>query len=612
MKWKNRVALAVIAMAALATAGSAQVMQHVPADAQAVAKVSNLKGLSDKIAGLAQRFGIAAFFPPLVDPLTSIESDLHITQGINPTGDAAIVMVDEDKYGHDAKNYGVILLPVSDYKAFLGNFSRPTEAGDKPAPDNATAPAKAAPTPDAQGISAIAFPNAFDSAYVAQWGNYAAISKVKSLLATPGTGLTPSGLAAKEVNNKDFVVFINMPAVKAKAIASLQANRQKMIDDMNKAMARNHGNQAMGPMLTVFVGAMIDNGQRLLEDAQAATYGISIDNTGIRTTILGEFIPDSPIGKQVNELKNSSDSLLANLPQDKYMMYGGVAWDSQQAATIFDKVATPIRQQAAQQGDSGQLITKALDAYRKAIVSTQAQTGGWIAPSGMMGQGGIFKLITIMTGDAAAMIEAQHAMLDMQGEFLKTSNDPNLKMTTTYTANAKQLDGVSFNEFKVQLDTANDNSMQARQMAQGMRMMYGPEGLMGYTATVDSKHLLTGMGAGDDALTHAVDAIKAGQDPMGTSASLKDVNANLPTQRLGVFYIPLDQIAKTGASYARQFGAPINLQLPPDMAPIGATVGTEQSAIRLDSYIPTQTVQSLIAAGMQAYMAAQGGGGGGL
>jgi hypothetical protein len=614
MKCFNRISSVALTVLALAAGSvSAQVMQHVPADSEVVAKVSNLKGLSDKIAALGQRFGIAPFFPPLADPLGSLEQDLKITKGIDANSDAAMVMLDPDKYGADVKQYGVILIPVTDYNTFLSNFSRPTDASDKPAPDNATAPTtQAAPTADAQGISTIAFPNAFDTAYVAKWGTYAAISKVKLAVATPGTGVTATDLAAKELKEKDFVVFINMPLVKAKALAALKDNRSKALDGFNQIMAKNPNNAAMRPMLQAIVASFMDDAQRLLEDSQAATYGISIEKTGIRTTILGEFIPTSPIGQGVAGIKNSDASMLAGMPADKYLMYGGVAWDPQAIGAIYDEIANPIRQELTTAGDSAQPMVKMLDLYRTAVTETEGQAMGWLAPSGTIAEGGLFKIVTVLTGDSAKMLDTQHSILDLQSDFAKTSNDPNMKMTTTYTANAKQLDGISFNEFKVQFDASAAGNMQARQMARMMRMMYGPDGMVGFTGVVDPKHLLTGIGAGDDVLTHSVDAIKANQDPLGSLDELKDVQANLPTQRLAAFYVPLDQIAMTGANYARQFGLPLNLQLAPHMAPIGATIATEQSAIRLDSFIPTQTVQSLIAAGMQAYMAAQGGGGGGL
>ncbi|HEY1683842.1 MAG TPA: hypothetical protein VGG19_03690 [Tepidisphaeraceae bacterium] len=613
MRKLNRLAILTLALMGLGiSTANAQVMQQAPSDGLVVAKINNLKSLSDKIAGLAQRFGIAPFVPQLADPLSSVEQDLKITQGINPNGDAAIVQLDPDKYGQQVSQFGVILLPVSDYKAFLGNFSRPTESSDKPAADNAAPTTQAAPAPDAQGIAAIAFPNAFDTAYVAQWGNYAAISKVKSVLATPGKGITASGLAAKELQDKDFIIFLNIPAVREKAITYLKNNRDSAVESWNQIMAHNPNNAAMRPMFTALIQSLIDDAQRIMEDGQAATYGISIGQTGIRTTILGEFDPNSPIGQQVAQVKNSDQSLLTGLPEAKYLFFGGVAWDPKTAGDVVQKVTADFRQHLSEQGDKAKPQLKMLDLYRQSVADMNSQAMGWLAPSGVMGQGGIFRIIAVQTGDAASMSVDQHSMLDLQTEISKATGDPNMQMSFDYTANAKQLDGVNFNQFKLNFNVGPNASLQSRQADRMIKMMYGPEGLIGLTGQVDSKHLLTGMGAGDDDLTHAIDAIKAGADPLGGLAELKDVTSNLPTQRIAAFYVPLDQIAMTVASYARQFGMQLNIQLAPHMAPVGVTIGTEQSAIRLDSFIPTQTVQSLIAAGMQAWMAAQGGGGGGL
>jgi hypothetical protein len=54
------------------------------------------------------------------------------------------------------------------------------------------------------------------------------------------------------------------------------------------------------------------------------------------------------------------------------------------------------------------------------------------------------------------------------------------------------------------------------------------------------------------------------------------------------------------------------VQLPPDLPPIGETISTDASTIKLDAYVPTPLVQSLVAAGMQAFMQMNGGGGGGM
>src|SRR5207249_3181030 len=72
-------------------------------------------------------------------------------------------------------------------------------------------------------------------------------------------------------------------------------------------------------------------------------------------------------------------------------------------------------------------------------------------------------------------------------------------------------------------------------------------------------------------------------------------------------YISVDNLVATGAAYAKQFGMPVNLPLPPNLPPVGMTASTQANTARFDTYIPSQLVQSMIAAGMQMFMALQGG-----
>jgi hypothetical protein len=54
----------------------------------------------------------------------------------------------------------------------------------------------------------------------------------------------------------------------------------------------------------------------------------------------------------------------------------------------------------------------------------------------------------------------------------------------------------------------------------------------------------------------------------------------------------------------------VNLQLPPDLPPIGAALATENgTALRGEVHVSSQMVQSIIAAGLQAWQQMQGGGG---
>jgi hypothetical protein len=179
----------------------------------------------------------------------------------------------------------------------------------------------------------------------------------------------------------------------------------------------------------------------------------------------------------------------------------------------------------------------------------------------------------------------------------------------TYTDNAKTVDGVQLNQFQTQFTppAGGQRTPQQMQMQQMMTWMYGPNGMNGYAGKVGNDKMIAAVGTSDAVLQQLITAAKANQDPLSQSQMVASVKAKLPQQRIAEGYLALDQLVGTIANYAKMFGAPVNLQLPAELPPIGGTIATEGSAIRADGYVPAQLVQSLIAAGMQAYMQMQGG-----
>jgi hypothetical protein len=141
--------------------------------------------------------------------------------------------------------------------------------------------------------------------------------------------------------------------------------------------------------------------------------------------------------------------------------------------------------------------------------------------------------------------------------------------------------------------------------------MYGAGGLTLYTGIVDPKTVLVVMDGSDDLISSALAAAKADTDVLTSTDPIKAVDAQLPKTRAAAFYVPLDVIISTAVSYARQFGFPMPVQIPPNLPPIGITIGTQGSAFHVDGDVPTPLVQSLIQAGMQVYLQMQAGRGGG-
>ena len=100
----------------------AQVMEQVPSDALMVLKVKNLGATSAKLGKFLQDLGVAGLQPGLDDPLKFLQDKANIQQGLNKDGDLAFVYRDSATSGAPDDKSVMMLIPVSDYKAFVGNF----------------------------------------------------------------------------------------------------------------------------------------------------------------------------------------------------------------------------------------------------------------------------------------------------------------------------------------------------------------------------------------------------------------------------------------------------------------------------------------------------------
>jgi hypothetical protein len=170
------VAAIVFAMFCLAPIARAQVLQQVPADALVVIKINKLKPVSDKVAALMTKLGAVQAKPELADPLGMLQKEAGLSQGLNANGDAAFVLVHGDMNG--AQPPAIMLVPVTDYKAFLGNFPDAKSEGE---------------------ISTIHLKNNPEDNFVAQWGGYAAISPMKDLLTKKPEGVTAAGFGRQGI-----------------------------------------------------------------------------------------------------------------------------------------------------------------------------------------------------------------------------------------------------------------------------------------------------------------------------------------------------------------------------------------------------------------------------
>ncbi len=140
------------------SSAQAQVMDQVPSDSLVVLKINRLADTDKKVADLLQQLGVADLVPTVKDPLQTLEDQLGIVAGVDPKRDAATALLNGDFSDHNGPPPFVLLLPVTDYKAFLGNMTLVRTEGD---------------------VSVVHFKDKEEDTFVENWGTYAALSDKK-------------------------------------------------------------------------------------------------------------------------------------------------------------------------------------------------------------------------------------------------------------------------------------------------------------------------------------------------------------------------------------------------------------------------------------------------
>jgi hypothetical protein len=460
-------------------------------------------------------------------------------------------------------------------------------------------------------ITTVKIPQSGDDGFVAQWGNFAALTPSKAVLEKkPSTILKVSGAASnRELNNRDVVVFANLPALRPRMQKGLAKLREEGMDAIGSMGAHDEKLVKFQPVVQAFVTQLLNAADAFARDSNAVTLGFNFGDEGISIAGMADFQQGTYIGNTLSALKNTDQPLLVGLPQAKYLIFGGQVNNVECSVKVVTDFATPILKELDAIGPEMKPAHDYFDALIAYMKANKSASFGVVAPSGALGQEALIQVVSVAEGDAKTMKEAQQKMVKSQQELMKALELPTEAYDVTITPNAKTVDGVNFDSISTKF-TSNPNDPKGRNQEHVMAIMYGPGGMNMLEGEVSGRYLLA-MGVPDDVLSATIATAKSGAVPLADLPTVKKVSANLPKARVGEMYVPLDQVLTTAASYAKAFGAPVNVNLQPDLPPIGGCVSADGPSIKIEWYVPTQLVQQLVSAGMQTYMQMQGGGGGG-
>ena len=535
MKLSSRRALAsFLVVLVFACTVRAQVLNHVPDDALLVIKTKDLTATSAKVGKWMKDLGLAQMKPGLDNPLALLQKELGIQNGLNANGEMAFVYRDPAKTSEKPEKSVMLLIPVSDFNAFVGNFKDPKVEGD---------------------VTEVTMPKGGDPGFIAKWGDFAVLSPSKAVAGLKASmPLKINGAATnKELGGKDVVFFANFAALRDSLMPHFQQGRDKVLEEMEGNLAANADAAKFRPLIKATVSQVFLAVESFLRDADAATISVNFVPEGLNVAVMADFVPNSYLGNMFASVKNTNEPLLAGLPTGKYLFFGGYKNQADVSEKCIDDFVAPIMKELDAMGPDMKPAHDYVDALKAYVRATKSSTFGVVAPSGALGQEAIFQLLSISKGDVPAMKAAQVKMVQAQEATMKAFGMPADAYSSKVTAAAKTVDGVAFDSITTTMNPDSKDPM-AMQQAQIMAMVYGPGGMNMLQGEVNNETLLIAMGVPDQTLQSAITAAKASDAPLGSNAAVKSVAAQLPTNRTSEFYVPIDQVVTTALTYARQFG----------------------------------------------------------
>ena len=516
-----------------------RVLEQVPSHAVGVFEVKDLQAVSTKVAKFAKTLGVDQFDPRFADPLASLLDEYELKQGVNKNGDMAIAFFAPPE-GENVEKEGdkqvVVLVPTSDFKAFLGNFQDVTDSGG--------------------GIWEVTVPKNKEKLFMAEHGAYAAAAKDKAFHAP--VGIKIEGTVEKEAQTKDALLFINMKAIRPKlekGLKEARAELDKQIKDPKSAKGNPMAMQ-MTPQLGKMLEGYLNAADQMVRDAKDTAFSFNLSDTGISTSAVADFEPDSELGRLIAQVKNTDKPLSTGLPAATYFAFGGAVLTPEVTTKIFSDFLEPLVKDAPAANAAD--LTKAFESMKEALAATKTMSLGYVAGGGKPGEG-LVSVVGVSHGDANKILDAQKPALPAANAFMGMSVQ---KMKVQIDmGEPKTVEGVKFQPYTMKFNF-DPNDAQAAQAQQMISMMYGRNGLNGLLGAVNDNTFLTVMGDGDKLLTDAIASAKADSDDLDNLPHVKKVAGELPKQRAAEFYVALDNIATSAIKMMKQQGFAIPFKLP--------------------------------------------------
>ncbi len=529
-----------------------------------VAKVNDLQAASAKVGDMMKQAGLVQLQPDLADPLGALQRNLNILQGVNTKGDLAVAWYTQEGPGAPLP---MAAIPVSDYRAFIGNFTDVKNDGKY---DRFTL---------------------FQPMFCVNRGGYAVVAANAELLDRKADGVQVGGVAGKLMDDRCVSFYLNMKALQPMALPMIR---------MVKAMAANQPRNPQGPGPSPFALAMASQMfgavEQFVEQDDSLVLCANITREGLTTTMLAEFAPDSAIGKNLAGVTGSDSNVLLGLPSGKLLAAGGWAMDGAQLWKAFDWYIEVLKA-AKLPEDQAKVLAENIEATKAMMAATKGASFALIAPPADA-KTGLLRGSIVFRGDAKAMVAAQAKAMETQNAVMQAMGETGMNAKASVTRAAKTIDGVTLDLVTVEV-SVNPNRRELAPAQKMIDLLYGA-GLKLYVGAVNDSTFFEGINLDDQQLAEALAAAKQASPAVGDLPAVKAAAARLPVKRIAVGYLWLGQILTTVGDVAAQLGQPLPVKMPGDMPPLAMSLGAEGAGVRVDTVIPIDMVKGIVDLVMQA------------
>ncbi len=547
-------------------AAAPAVLDEVPADAPMVVIVPSLSKMNEGVRMMTNTLGLQV--PEMADVLKQFKAQTGMEQGIDDEGSLALVLLDAG-LGIDAAKQGgepplVLLVPVTDYAAFMKNF-------------------KAQP---AAGVTEVEMPNAGGPGFVKQQGKYAVLSPAKELVEGFAAGKA-AGAMSKSVGvwgDRCMSGSLVFAYVNAQVVAPVLSPKiDQGMTEMEQAMAGDPNAAMVKDVMALYTQA----GKAVLRDAEGLVAGMSIDELGVRMDQAIQFKADSPTAKLLGN-SGPAKAMLDRLPDEPYLMAMGADLSGVDMVALL----TPMVDAMEKLPNLGAMMG-AMRPYLKVMSQASGMAQVIPIPQNMqLGAGNPFAALSIIrSADAPAMLEANMAAINAMNGLKIAMPDLGeaaaISYTTQYFPKALEIDGTPVDQYSVMFNLPPE--MMQNNPAGPMLAMMGMTGQSGYVAASGNYMVMT---ATPDAgairgLLNATTQDKG----LGSQMLLEQVRGQLTPEPMMEYYLSFSGAVKMVNGFAAMF-LPAPLQAPDDLPPVAMSISCKDGGVAGRFYVPLSVIKA--------------------